>query len=170
MQLRRFRGRLGRGSPTVLRILRADPSRRDCSHRHKIYAGRNVRVGIKAIATVHSQRRLWVRRVRFVMPMYVRSTPICGTAPEASAFSNDGATGTVRSCPASHEGFSVKSRVRVQVEALLLQAFRCKPHIRQDDVPPLSFIRTKELQAGGTTLFERRLSAKPDNGAAPLNL
>ncbi len=73
-------------------------------------------------------------------------------------------------CPASHEGFSVKSRVRVQVGALLLQAFRCKPHIRQDDVPPLSFIRTKELQAGGTTLFERRLSAKPDNGAAPLNL
>jgi hypothetical protein len=98
-------------------------------------------------------------------------TPICGTAPEASAFSKRWRNGNgAVICSASHEGFSVKSRVRVQVEALVLQAFRCKPHIRQDDVPPLSFIRTKELQAGGTTLFERRLSAKPNNGAAPLNL
>jgi hypothetical protein len=99
------------------------------------------------------------------------ATLICGTAPEASAFSKRWRNGNgAVICSASHEGFSVKSRVRVQVGALLLQAFRCKPHIRQDDVPPLSFIRTKELQAGGTTLFERRLSAKPNNGAAPLNL
>ena len=135
----------------------------------------SLRVPIVIVGRAHSRRSLTAEpgQTRRQAHDYLKRVPLrvtCGRRPGKDILTLVQHWSGAVTCPASHEGFSVKSRVRVQVGALLLQAFRCKPHIRQDDVPPLSFIRTKELQAGGTTLFERRLSAKPDNGAAPLNL